>query len=108
MDDACPPFIDLEKTFIDEAHKWLDAKNSPDHKPTEYLPDILAAREYPEIESGPLRAAVLQDETEYDRIKLGSRMPYLLVMPKYEPIATLTSDWDKFMDAFFALFYCES
>lgn len=98
---------DREGTFVSEARKRFNALNLPDYNPAEYLPDVLAAREYRELDTGSLRAAVLQDEPEYDKIKLHSRIPYVLVMPEYQPITTLTNDWYAFMAAFIALFYCE-
>lgn len=93
-----------ERVFVDEAKKRLHDIN--DYNPCDYLPTILAAKEFSEFESGLLREAVLWDEVDYTKTKFRSRMPYLLVMPKYEPISALTKDWNAFMAAFFALFYC--
>ena len=96
-----------EKAFIDKAREEFSAPEFATDNPCDYLPTILAAKEYPEFESGPLRQAVLQNEEEYLPMKLASRIPYLMVMPKYEPISTLTRDLTAFLSAFFALFYCE-
>lgn len=42
------------------------------------------------------------------RVESAGRLPYLLVTPKYRPMATLTCDLGEFMTAFFALFYCHA
>lgn len=94
-----------EKAFIDEAaNAFSDIK---DHNPCEYLPTILATQEYLEFDYGPLFAAVLQEAEISERART-ARVPYLLVMPKYEPIYKLTNDWGTFMEDFIAIFYCES
>jgi hypothetical protein len=96
-----------EKVFIDKAKEEFSGSEFATDNPCDYLPTILAAKEYPEFESGPLLQAVLQNEEDYEPIKLASRIPYLIAMPKYDPIASLTKDLTTFLAAFFALFYCK-
>ncbi|KAJ3514894.1 hypothetical protein NMY22_g14598 [Coprinellus aureogranulatus] len=99
---------DREKEFVDKAKKDFDKRGYEDHNPCDYLPEILAAKEYTEFQSGPLRQAVLENEDVYASIERANRVPYLLAMPKYDPISSLTTDWEVFLGAFFALFYCHA
>ncbi|KAJ3518004.1 hypothetical protein NMY22_g13840 [Coprinellus aureogranulatus] len=99
---------DREKEFVDRAKKDFDKRGYEDYNPCDYLPEILAAKEYTEFQSGPLRQAVLEKEEGYASIERANRVPYLLAMPKYDPISSLTTDWEVFLGAFFALFYCHA
>lgn len=65
-------------------------------------------RGYSELETESLCKAVLQDEGDHRNMERANPVPYLIVTPKYEPVSTLTRDWDAFMTAFISLFYCES
>ena len=96
-----PPFIDTAKG---EASTLLESgvDNSCDH-----LPVIRAAKECPDPKRGLLRLADPQDEEDYEHSKLTIRIPYLIVMPKYDPISGLTRDATKVLAAFFALMYCK-
>ena len=96
-----------ENVFIDRAKKEFDSPEFATDNPADYLPTVLAAKEYLDFESGPLMQAVLLNEEDYEPIKLASRVPFLLGMPKYDPISSLTTDLAKFLMAFFALFYCK-
>ncbi|KAJ3540601.1 hypothetical protein NMY22_g4228 [Coprinellus aureogranulatus] len=97
-----------EQEFIDQAKEKFGKRGYEDHNPCDYLPEILAAKEYTEFQSGPLRQAVLEKEEDYVGIERANRVPYLLAMPKYDPISSLTTDWEVFLGAFFALFYCHA
>ncbi|KAJ3510516.1 hypothetical protein NMY22_g15960 [Coprinellus aureogranulatus] len=94
----------LEKVFIDEARKRFDGVE--EYNPCDFLPTILAAHEYVEFQSRYFREAVLQDEVDDCKRAEANLVPYLLVLPKYEPITVTTRNWDTFMAAFLALFYC--
>lgn len=94
-----------EKEFIDrakEAFHDITVEN-----PCDYLPTILAAKEYPQFQTAPIRRAVLTDEALDNYPCKANRLPRLVAMPQYQPITTLTTDWNKFLVAFFALFYCK-
>ncbi|KAF9561915.1 hypothetical protein CPC08DRAFT_722555 [Agrocybe pediades] len=99
-----------EREFIDEARKRICSsihatKDAAD--PRNFLPEILAERKYTEFDTGIIRDAVLLDPTHYAKSK-ASRYPYMIVMPRYEPIHTLAKDSGfPLLNAFLALVYCE-
>ena len=91
--------------------EWQDrfrARPSPGD-PRDYLPTIVGEDQYPEFETSNIRNAVLSDEhlAAYQTAK-SSRIPRVIVMPLYKPIASIIeSTWLNFCTAFFLLFYCE-
>ncbi|KAF4620516.1 hypothetical protein D9613_001122 [Agrocybe pediades] len=100
-----------EREFIDEARKRICSsihatKDAAD--PRNFLPEILAERKYTEFDTSIIRDAVLLDPTHHAKSK-ASRYPYMIVMPRYEPIHTLAKDSGfPLLNAFLALVYCHA
>lgn len=93
-----------EHRFVQEAEKRLKEKHYDDV--CDYLPEILGFQEYHDFDSDLIRKAVLVKLRDL-REKAG-RIPCLIVLPKYKPIASLTTNWSKFLNSFFAFVYCKS
>ena len=97
-----------EKVFIDAARRAFSTSLGFEvDNPCDHPPMILAAKEYPDLEPAPLRQAAPLSQEDYEYSKLATRIPYLIVMPKYDPISSLTKDVTTFLAAFFALFSCK-
>ncbi|KAF9561926.1 hypothetical protein CPC08DRAFT_412021 [Agrocybe pediades] len=101
-----------EREFIDEARKRIGssihATEDPAADPRNFLPEILAERKYTEFDTSIIRDAVLLDPNHHAKSK-ASRYPYMIVMPRYEPIHTLAKDSGfPLLNAFLALVYCHA
>lgn len=94
-----------EKESIGRANDALE--DIAEENTCDYLPTISATKEYSQFQSASesIRRTVLTDEALDDYLCRANRLPHLVFMPKYEPITTVTTDWNKFFVEFFSLFY---
>jgi len=100
-----------EKAFIDHAREQFGPRDDLEENPCDYLPTILAAGEYKHFETNRIRRAVLSDQVLHkcsDELKRSNRMPYYIVMPKYEPLGHLTENMGAFFEAWHSIFYSKS
>lgn len=93
-----------EHVFVEEAERRLKEKQYGDV--CDFLPTILGYQEFHDFSSDLIREAVLVNpERLANKIP---RIPYLIILPEYEPITSRTTNWTEFLNSFFALIYCHA
>ncbi|KAF6744603.1 hypothetical protein DFP72DRAFT_1018696 [Ephemerocybe angulata] len=83
-----------ESAILEKARKGFKGKAFPKgYDPQEFLPEIIAEQVFDEFDTRIRRKAILHDSDykayELER-PLARRRPVLVLMPKYEPISTVT------------------
>lgn len=88
-----------EGYFIEEATNRLEQQQGG--VACDYLPTLLGAKDFSQFSTDLIRRKLgLAVENE------ATRLPYLIVLPRYEPLANKTKDWECFFETYMALIYC--